>query len=429
MQQQEETFGTNKTNEPESGKSQAEKLALPTTQRSMRIGEKDFDWLALGVVMVIAALFALAARFNAQPATSLTSVAVLSATGCGLLVTGIRKARTPLRPGLREAALGGLFLAVFQFIAAVSYPHVLQVLSQVYDERLGFLTTWGLVAVFSIIFSMIGATLGHMAFAPLRPLPAKKVGMHSADDEEETAVAQAPEKDVPTEERAERAEETSSENMPVDSSTKSTPLRSLVNSGITVVLLGLAPTMVGFMFSAAFDYMLTAYQFFPGPYPTLRLLSTLLPWQMPVAFNINGSDPNSLIFLLWQLWRFPVLLGNPTMFDVQALEPFVFNGAALGLLLLTMQVPQTDAAKRREVVRWPLYLLLEVALGLLLVLPADLWIMRGLQGLLQDPVIAIPIRTLTILDQRTFLLNVLTGPLVCLGIGVLLHFSRRAKTR
>lgn len=427
MQQQEETFGTNKTNEPESRISQAEKLILPTIQRSMRIGEKDFDWLALGVAMVIAALFALAARFNMQPATSLTSVAVLSATGCGLLVTGIRKARTPLRPGLREAALGGLFLAVFQFIAALSYPHVLQVLGQVYDERLGFLTTWVLVAVFSVVFSMIGATLGHMAFAPLRPLPAKKVGMHSADDEnvgsqsiapcrdEETAIAQAPEKDVPAEERVEET-----------FSTKSTPLRSLVNSGITVVLLGLAPTMVGFMFSAAFDYMLTAYQFFPGPYPTLRLLSTLLPWQIPVIFNINRIDPNSLIFLLW---RFPVFLGNPTMFDVQALEPFVFNGAALGLLLLTMHVPQTELAKKRGVVGWPLYLLLEFALGLLLVLPADLWIMRGLQGLLQDPVIVIPIRTLTILDQPTFLLNVLTGPLVCLGIGVLLRFSGRAKTR
>lgn len=410
MQQQEETFGTNKTNEPESEKSQDEKLALPTSPHGRRIGEKDFDWLALGVVMVIAALFALAARFNTQPATSLTSVAVLSATGCGLLVTGIRKARTPLRPGLREAALAGLFMAVFQFIAALSYPHVLQVLSQAYDERLGFLTTWGLVAAFSVVFSMIGATLGHMAFAPLRPLPAKKVAIHSAEEEEEE-------------------EETNSEDIPDASSTKSTPLRFLVNSAITVVLLGLAPTMVGFIFSAAFDYMLTAYQFFPGPYPTLRLLSALLPWQIPVAFTINGSDPNSLIFLLWQLWRFPVLLGNPTMFDVQSLEPLVFNGAAMGLLLLTMQVPQVDAAKSREVVRWPLYVLLEVALGLLLVLPADLWIIRGLQGLLQDPVISIPIRTLTILDQPTFLLNLLSGPLVCLGIGILLRFSRRAKTK
>ena len=413
MQQQDETFNTSRTIEHGDNEAQAGKLAIPTTRRNIRIGEKDFDWLALGVVLVIAALFALAARFNAQPATSLASVSVLAATGCGLLITGIRKIRTPLRPGLLEAALAGLFLAVFQFIAALSYPHVVQILGQVYDERLGFLTTWGLVAAFSVVFSMIGATLGHLAFAPLRPLPTKK---DASDNSEEQ---------MSIETISEAAQELDNEDRSSSPSATSTQHRPFVNLCIAVLLLGLAPTMVGYMFSAAFDYMLTAYQFFPGPYPTLRLLSTLLPWQIPVAIIINGSDPNSLIFFLWQLWRFPVLLGNPTMFDVQALEPFVFNSAALALLLLTMQNPQADATKKSWLQGWPFYLLLEFLLGLLLVLPADLWIMRGLQGLLQDPVIAIPIRTLTILNQPTFFFNLITGPLLCLGIGVLLRLSRR----
>ena len=72
-----------------------------------------------------------------------------------------------------------------------------------------------------------------------------------------------------------------------------------------------------------------------------------------------------------------------------------------------------------------MYLLLEVVLGLVLVLPADLFIVRGLQGLLQGQIIAVPIRTLHILDQLTFTLNLVTGPLVCVGIGILLHLLRR----
>src|SRR5947208_4125040 len=134
---------------------------------------REVDWFAIGVVLLIAGLFALAARLNSQPATSLAPVAVLSATGCGLLVTALRKLHTSSRPGLFEAALGGLFLALFQFIAAITYPNVVYALSLAYDERLGFLTTWALIAVFSIIFSMVGAALGHLAFAPLRPLPTR----------------------------------------------------------------------------------------------------------------------------------------------------------------------------------------------------------------------------------------------------------------
>ena len=103
---------------------------------------REFDWLAIGIILLLAALFALLGRLNAQPPTSLTPVAVLSATGCGLLVTGIRKLHTPQRPGLLEASIAGLFLAVFQFMAALTYPNILYVLSHVSDERVGFLTTW-----------------------------------------------------------------------------------------------------------------------------------------------------------------------------------------------------------------------------------------------------------------------------------------------
>ena len=56
-----------------------------------------------------------------------------------------------------------------------------------------------------------------------------------------------------------------------------------------------------------------------------------------------------------------------------------------------------------------------------LVLPADLWIDRGLQGLLQNPIVAIPIRTLYILDQTTFVLNLVTCPLLCLALGIILR--------
>ena len=399
---------------------------------------REVDWLAIGVVLLIAGLFALAARLNPQPATSLAPAAVLSATGCGLLVTALRKLHTSSRPGLFEAALGGLFLALFQFMAAITYPNVVYALSLAYDERLGFLTTWALIAVFSIIFSMVGAALGHLAFAPLRPLPTRTNRLQpphaNASSEERESTAPAVE-DVQVSKPGDITEE-AAEEQDIEAVHEVEPVhlaqsqRSLVSYLISVLLLGLAPTLVGYVFSAAFDYLQRANLFFPGPYPTLRLLSTLLPWQIPIPFSLNGSDPNSLIFLLWQLWRIPLFLGNPGMFDVQALEPYVFNGAALGLLLLTMSDQNTrsnqgrDTSSRPVLLSWPTYLLLESVLGILLVLPADLWIVRGLQGLLQVQIFAFPIRTLYILDQFTFILNLVTGPLVCVGIGILLRLLR-----
>jgi hypothetical protein len=286
---------------------------------------------------------------------------------------------------------------------------------------------------------MVGAALGHLAFAPLRPLPTRTTNRlqpphANASSEERESTAPAVE-DVqvskPGDITEEAAEEQDIEPIPaVEPVHLAQSQRSLVSYLISVLLLGLAPTLVGYVFSAAFDYSLRANLFFPGPYPTLRLLSTMLPWQIPIPFSLSGSDPNSLIFLLWQLWRIPLFLGNPGMFDLQALEPYVFNGAALGLLLLTMRDQNTrsnqgrDTSSRHVLLSWPAYLLLESVLGILLVLPADLWIVRGLQGLLQVQIFAFPIRTLYILDQFTFILNLVTGPLVCVGIGILLRLLR-----
>lgn len=382
-----------------------------TPASRLAAGEQRVDWLALDVVIIIAASFALGARLNPQPSTSLAPAAVLSATGCGLLVTAIRKLRTIARPGLFEAALAGLFLALFQFIVAISYPNVVYSLSIQSDQRLGFLSTWGLIAAFSLLFSVVGATLGHLAFAPLRPLPSSS---------KKESLQDSPGRDV-----AENDTGVQASTQPRAVSQQ----RLFVGYFISVSLLGLAPIVVGYVFSAAFDYMLSINHFFPGPYPTLHLLSALLPWQVPIPVNINSNNPSAMVFFLWQLWRFPVFLGNPTMFDLQALEPYFFNGAALALLLLTLRDQATKNSARSPLIRWPIYFALATLLGLLLVLPADLWIVRGLEGLLQNPVISIQIRTLHILDQLTFTLNLITGPLLCLGLALFLRlfYVKRVK--
>jgi uncharacterized membrane protein HdeD (DUF308 family) len=416
MQGQDHTEVTTQSQEPVEKPAEEEEADLyfasvPVSPSSRSASsEERFDWLALGVVILIAGLFALAARLNPQPSTSIAPAAVLSATGCGLLVTAIRKLHTSNRPGLFEAALAGLFLALFQFFVALSYPNVLYSLSNTSDQRFGFLTTWALIAVFSLLFSIVGATLGHLAFAPMRPLPPEnrksKLSSYPSVIGEEEIKTQVP-----------------------HLSDKASQQRLYIGYFVSVLLLGLAPTVVGYVFSAAFDYMLNLNHFFPGPYPTLRLLSGLLPWQIPISTNLNSNNPTTMIFFIWQLWRFPVFLGNPTIFDVQALEPYIFNSAALGILLLTLRDPQMRASEQSSSVRWPIYVLLELLLGLLLVLPANLWIVRGLEGLLQSPVIAIQIRTLHILDQFTFTLNLFSGPLICLGLGVLLRLfnAKRGK--
>jgi hypothetical protein len=386
-------------------------IPLPTTIA----GISSFDIVTLGIIAIIAASFASTARLNVQPPTSLVPAAVLSATGCGLLVTALRKLRTAHRPGLLKAGLAGLILALLQFISAISYPGVLTMLSTDAGQQIGFLATWGLVGAFSVIFAMAGAILGHLAFAPLRTLP--KQGTRATT----RASLPSTSSGVPTPRNTTSAATENSAPLKEPTSNRlpariETPLHSFINYLITVLLLGLAPTLVGVVFSGAFDYMLSFYQFTPGPYPTTRLLSALLAWQIPNPLNLPLS-PNTIVLLLW---RIPVFLNNPIAFDVQALEPLVFNGAALALLLLTMN--RGEGGK----LSWPVYLALQVVMGILLVLPADLWMLEGLQGLLQVPSLntVLPIPSLVILDQRAFVLNLITGPLVCLAMGLFLRESK-----
>src|SRR6266487_1499217 len=351
--------------------------------------KSNFDWTALGIVIIIAAFFAIPARLNAQPATSFVPVVVLSATGCGLLVTAIRKLHVLKGVGLLEAALGGFFMILFQFTVALTYPGVFDFINLGQILRDDFLITWILIAGFSIVFSLAGATLGHLSFAPLRPLPTRS-----------SSTASIEEKDTET------------------LSSKESP-RSIISYFLTILLLGLAPTVVAYVFSAAYDFTLSLNQFVPGPYPTLRILSALLPWQIPLPIDLSSNIRNLIIFSL--LWRIPLFLGNPSPFDLQALEPYIFNGAALGLLLLTMYRQKSSTANQSTPLGWMAYLSLEVMLGLVLVLPANLWVLRGLEGMLQFHEIIIPIRTLSILNPLTFSLNLITGPLVCIGTALLLR--------
>jgi len=361
-----------------------------------QIQESNFDWIALGIVVLIAAFFAITARFHAQPATSFVPVAVLSATGCGLLVTAIRKLHTSKGVGLLEAALGGFFMALLQLTVALTYPGVFDSISFGQTLRHDFLITWTLIAVFSIIFSLAGATLGHLSFAPLRPLPASS-----------SSTASIEEKDTET-----------------PSSKQSQ--RSIISYCLTILLLGLAPTVAAYIFSAAYDFTLSFNQFVPGPYPTLRILSALLPWQIPIPIDLNNGIENIIIFSL--LWRIPLFLGNPSLFDLQALEPYIFNGAAFALLLLTMYQQNARRVNQFSYPGWVAYLSMEAALGLILVLPANLWILRGLEGLIQFHDIVIPIRTISILNPLTFSLNLITGPLVCVGLGIVLRIFLSKRT-
>src|SRR6266496_4303532 len=393
-----------------------------------------FDWTALGVVILISAFFAITARLNAQPATSFVPAAVLSATGCGLLVTAIRMLRTSIGVGFLESALSGFVIALFQCIVAITYPGIFDSLSLGQIVRDDFLITWSLVASFSIVFCIAGAALGHLAFAPLRPLPIKSsttVKIEGKDNEETLEIQ--PISDIGDEEESlnavarsadeEHTVEQEDQDTPIEDNLQTSslqqPQRSVLSYLLTILLLGLAPTVVAYVFSAAYDFTLSFNQFIPGPYPTLRMLSALLPWQVPLPIDLSSNISTIIIFSL--LWRIPLFLGNPTPFDLQALEPYIFNGAALGLLLLTMYRQKSSTANQSTPLGWMAYLSLEVMLGLVLVLPANLWVLRGLEGMLQFHEIIIPIRTLSILNPLTFSLNLITGPLVCIGTALLLR--------
>lgn len=400
---------------------------VPASASSAADGECGFDWPVLGVIIVLAAFFAITARLHAQPSTSLVPIAVLSATGCGLLVTASRKLRSKRGLGAFEAGLGGFFMAIFQFIAAITYPGVFDTISTNQTQLQGFLNTWGLILVASIIFSIVGAALGQLAFAPPRPLsvkpePSKETEDVVAEDlQHDHADEETGHLDKSSEDENDTAllDEENTETAAPAHEVSSQPSRSFLSYLIAIVLLGLAPTLVGYIFSAAYDSVLSMNGFTLSPYPTLRLLSALLPWQVAVPVGLSGSAGSFIIFNL--LWYIPLFFGNPSLFDLQALEPLIFNGAALALLLLTMYGRDSSNAEQPSSMSWKSFLLLEALLGLIIVLPADLWLLQGIQGILQLQGVAIPIRSLQVLNPLTFTLNLITGPLVCVAIGTLLR--------
>jgi hypothetical protein len=414
------------------------RTALSSASQSQ---ESSFDWTALGVVILIAAFFAITARHNAQPATSFVPAAVLSATGCGLLVTAIRTLHTSKGIGLLEAALGGFFMALFQFTVAITYPGVFDSISFGQTLQDDFLITWILITGFSIIFSLVGATLGHLSFAPPRSFLDKSsstAGIEEKDfdttqDEQSVHYAEIEEEAVNTVSRKEEEDNivgTGDQDIQIEDSSEAPSSkqsqRSIISYFFTILLLGLAPTVVAYVFSAAYDFTLSFNQFVPGPYPTLRMLSALLPWQIPIPIDLSSNIGNIIIFSL--LWRIPLFLGNPSLFDLQALEPYIYNGAAFALLLLTMYRQNASTANQSSHPGWVAYLSMEAALGLVMVLPANLWVLRGLEGLLQFHDIVIPIRTISILNPLTFSLNLITGPLVCVGLGIALRIFLSKRT-
>ncbi len=395
-----------------------------TTSRSSvpQSAVSNFDWAALSIVILIAAFFAITARIHAQPATSFVPIAVLSATGCGLLVTAIRKLRTSQGVGLREAASGGFFMALLQFMVALTYPGVFDSISTSQVTGKDFLITWILIAGFSIIFSLAGAALGHLSFAPIRPMPAKSSSRDSKEEETVNIVSKHSDEQSTI--------GTNDDDFPIENLTgtpfSQTSQRSSINYFLTILLIGLAPTVAAYIFSAGYDFILSFNQFVPGPYPTLRILSALLPWQIPIPIDLNSDIQNIIIFSL--LWRIPLFLGNPSIFDLQSLEPYFFNGVAFAMLLLTMYQQSVRRENQLMYPGWIKFLSMEAILGLILVLPANLWVLRGLEGLIQFHDIVIPIRTITILNPLTFALNLITGPLVCVGSGVAVRIFLSKKT-
>lgn len=390
-----------------------------TGESTLHNTHRRFDWLATGVVVSIAAIFTLAARLQPQPSTSFVPIVVLSATGYGLLITALRKLRAGKGVGLGEAALAGFSIALFQWILALTYPGVISSLSNVQLAGPGFFTTWGLVAFFSVLFSMIGATLGHMSFAPLRSLPTRTGAPQTSPTEEVAEEAETGENLAETVDAVDTADAVEEQENDTEEENESAH-RPVMSYVIAILMLGLAPILVGYVFAGSFDFALNHFGYDPGPFSTLRLLSALLPWQIPVPITLSGANGVSTLITL--LWRIPLFFGNPSIFDIQALEPFAFNAAGLALLLILDRREESGASGTP----WGRLLIFEGLLGLLLVVPADLWIIQGLQGVLQIQSTVLPIGTLNILNTSTFTLNIMTGPLICIAVGALMTRLRPA---
>ena len=409
-----------------------------------------FDWLALSIALVVAAFFALTARFNSQPSPSFIPAAVFSATGCGLLVTALHTLRARSGAGLREAALAGFAMALFQFAVTFTYPDVFQTVKTVPEYGHAFLVTWGLVALFTTVLSVVGAAIGHLVFAPLRPLPARALkrndrdededdeelevqplqanGLATTSEQEAMLTEQAGNVDAETDaeeesltEQAEDADGEADEEEPA-AATVASPGRPLVGYAIALLLLGLLPMMAGYVFAAVYDFTMNAMNvnaISPALYPTLSLLSGLLPWRLAAPINLTSANGSFIVFTL--LWRIPdSVLGNPNLFDVQALETFVFNAAALALLLITSYSGYRTAGERRSA-PWGIFLLLEALFGLILILPASLWMLRGLEGVLQFRNLVAQLPTIQLLNPTLFLLNLATGALFCVLVGLVVR--------
>jgi hypothetical protein len=387
-----------------------------------------FDWLAFSIALLVAAFFALTARFNSQPSPSFIPAAVFSATGCGLLVTALRKLRSRAGVGLREAALAGFGMTLFQFAIALTYPGVFTTITTAPEYGHAFLLTWGLVGLFAAVLSLAGAAIGHLVFAPLRPLPAKAARQVEEEDEEEEDEESSKSEESSERARAETSDEPEEENAREEEEEEETrvapggahPRHSLMNYVIAVLLLGLLPMMTGYVFAAVYDFVMGALnvnQISPALYPTLSLLGGLLPWRLSAPINLNSAQGSFIVFTL--LWRIPdSVLGNPNLFDVQALEAFAFNAAGLALLLICMYRSDHHEDERQPA-PWGVFLLLEALLGLILILPANLWILRGLEGVLQIQNVVAPLPIIHLLNPTLFILNLLTGALSCVLIGLI----------
>lgn len=437
-------------NDKETSSTETEDEQTEDTIKDDQSQHKRFDWLALIVALFIAAFFALTARFNSQPSPSYIPVAVFSATGCGLLVTALRKMRSLPGVGLLEAGLSGFGMAFLQFAVTFTYPNVFTTVTTVPEYNRAFLITWGLVALFAVVLSLAGAAIGHLAFAPLRPLPARaqKQSAGAEDDEElveddeegddggakvmpeqTTEESETSESNLELTEPANAADDsTGDENdeendeEPAPAGTDTRPQRSLANYAVTVLLLGLLPMMVGYVFAASYDFIMNTInvnQISPALYPTLSLLSGLLPWRLAAPINLASVNGSFIVFTL--LWRIPdSVLGNPNLFDVQALETFVFNAAGLALLLITMHGRDNTESKQQPV-PWSMFLFLEALLGLIIILPATLWIQRGLEGVLQIQNLVAQLPTIQLLNPTLSILNLMTGTLFCLLIGLIVR--------
>jgi hypothetical protein len=441
MQQQDQTTEIDGQEQPPQTSGEESSVAVEaesdaTIDASAQL-QRGFDWPALFVALGIAAFFAAIARLNSQPAPSFVPVAVLSATGCGLLVTALHKVRRRAGIGLREAGLAAFGMTLFQFAITFTYPDLVPIMQA--NPALGraFLLTWGLIAVFAIVLSLLGALVGHLVFAPLRPVPSKKAkqSVGEEEDEEDEEEIESEESEQATqvsaeaevgddqadqgeqEEQESDEEEIEESESLVTASAASVPTRRLLtNYTIAAFLLGLLPMMAGYVFAAAYDLLMNALKVIPGIYPTLSLLAGLLPWRLP--FNLTGANASTTFI---SLWRIPdSITVNPNWFDTQSLEPLLFNAAALAFLLLTMYGSDHQQGKH-QAAPWGIFLFLQALLGLLIVLPASIWLMRGLEGILHLGTLIAQLPTTQVINPTLFALNLATGVIFSLLVGALMR--------